>query len=231
MTGEVEEDNLFFACLDALLCLANGSCNGMARFRSRDDAFCLGKQATGFEGFQLVDVHRFHQSVLQELRNDDTGTVEAQTSGMDIGRSKLVSQGVHREQRSVTGFVGKVIMEFTTGELRARSRFGCDEACLAAFLDGVAHEREADTTEVGTATEATDNDVRIFASHLHLLFGFEADNRLVKGNVAQYRAEGIFTVRCGTGQFDSFRNGCTERTLMIRSLGQDVLTSTGGHGR
>ena len=53
----------------------------------------------------------------------------------------------------------------------------------------------------------------------------------MKSYVAQYRAEGIFTVRCSTCQFDSFRDGCTERTLMIRSLGQDVLAGTGGHGR
>ena len=64
VAGEVEEDDLLFAVFLAGLGLADGGSYGVARFRRGDDAFTLGEERTGIEGFQLLDVNGFHQLVL-----------------------------------------------------------------------------------------------------------------------------------------------------------------------
>ena len=50
----------------------------------------------------------------------------------------------------------------------------------------MAHERETDAAEVGAASETADDDVRIFTRHFHLFLGFQADDGLMQGDVAQY---------------------------------------------
>ena len=50
----------------------------------------------------------------------------------------------------------------------------------------MAHERETDAAEVGTAAETADDDVWIFTRHFHLFLGFQPDDGLVQGDVAQY---------------------------------------------
>ena len=62
-----------------------------------DDSFCLCEKAAGFERFELFDVRRFHIAVFQQLRYDDAGTVIAQTAGVDVGGSEIMSQGKHRQ--------------------------------------------------------------------------------------------------------------------------------------
>ena len=97
--------------------------------------------------------------------------------------------------RSIPGFITEVILELTTCQFRTRSRFGSNETSLFSFLYGVAHERERDTSEVGTTSETTDHDIRILACHFHLFFSFQSDNSLVESHVAKYGTERIFTVR------------------------------------
>ena len=99
---------------------------------------------------------------------------------MDCSWLEGVANGVHREERSESGLVTKVILELTAGELRAGRRLGCNEAGLLSFLDLVTHEWEGDATEVATSTEAGNHDVWILACHFHLLLCFEADNSLVE---------------------------------------------------
>ena len=55
------------------------------------------EKAAGFERFELFDVRRFHIAVFQQLRYDDAGTVIAQTAGVDVGGSEIMSQGKHRQ--------------------------------------------------------------------------------------------------------------------------------------
>ena len=94
----------------------------------------------------------------------------------------------------------------------------------------MAHEWECDTAEIGTAAKARDNRVGIFTGHFHLFLGFQPDDGLMQGDVAQYRPERVFAIRGRACQFDGFRDGRTQRTLIVRVLGQDVLARTGGHG-
>ena len=103
---------------------------------------------------------------------------------MDIGRREIMPQCKHRQQRGISGFVAKVILEFTTGQFRTRSRFGSNVSGLFSIQDSVAHKGETDSSKIGTTTKATDNHVGIFACHFHLLFGFQTDNRLMQCDMA-----------------------------------------------
>ena len=74
----------------------------------------------------------------------------------------------------------------------------------------MAHEGEGDTAEVGTTSEAADHDIRILASHLHLLLSLEADDGLMESYVIEHRAQGVFTVWSGRGELYSLRDGCSQ---------------------
>lgn len=174
VSGQVEQDDFFFPALLARLGFVDGGSDGMTGFRCRNDAFGLGEQAARVEGFQLLDVGGLHQSVFQELGDDDARAVVTQSACMDVGRSEVVSQGEHRQEGSVARFVSEVVLEMSARQFWARCRFGCDVTCLFPFLDAMAHERETDAAEVGTAAETADDDVRIFTGHFHLFLGFQA---------------------------------------------------------
>ena len=151
----------------------------------------------------------------------------AQTTSVDVRRLEVMTQRVHREQRGVTCLVAEVVAELTTGEFRTTVGLGCDELRVTLTTQVMTHEGEGDTTEVGTATEAADHDIGIFACHLHLLLSLQADDGLVKTYVIQYGAECVFTVRCGSCQFYCLRDGGAERTRVGWILRQNVLTGTG----
>ena len=119
MTGQIEEDGLLLTCLLALESLVDSGCDCMAGFRSRDDAFCLGEQDSGFEGVELLDVYSFHETVLHQLGHDDTGAMVPEASSMDCSRLEGVAEGVHREERSETGLVAEVIFKLTAGQFGA----------------------------------------------------------------------------------------------------------------
>ena len=82
MAGEVEEDDLFFASLLALVGLADGGGDGMGALWGRDDALGTGEEHTGLEGLKLWDIHTMHQTVLDELGDNHAGPMIAQTAGM-----------------------------------------------------------------------------------------------------------------------------------------------------
>ena len=93
------------------------------------------------------------------------------------------------------------------------------------------HEWESNTTEVRTTTETTDYDIWVFTCHLHLLLCLQSDDCLVQGYVTKYRTEGVLAVWGTHGEFDSLRDSCTERTLVVRVACQHILSSTGRHRR
>ena len=120
VSGQVEQDDFFFSALLARLGFVDGGSDGMAGFRCRNDAFGLGEQAARVEGFQLLDVGGLHQSVFQELGDDDTRAVVTQSARMDVGRSEVVSQGEHRQEGS--------------SPLRLRSRIGNVHASVSGTM-------------------------------------------------------------------------------------------------
>lgn len=64
--------------------------------------------------------------------------------------------------------------------LRTAVGLGSDKLGLLAIAQVVAHEWEGDTTEVRTSTKASNHDIRILASHLHLLLGLKTDDGLMQ---------------------------------------------------
>ena len=182
----------------------------MAAFWGWDDAFGLCEEESALEGVELLDVSGFHESVLEELADDDACSVVSESAGMDVGGHEVVAECVHREERCVACYVAEVVLEDSVGELRTAGWFGCYEACLLAFEDVVAHEGEGYASEVGAAAEASDDDVWVFACFLHLLFGFESDDCLVEGYVTEYGAEGVLAVGGVDGKFDGLGDGCAE---------------------
>src|SRR5574344_2399400 len=144
-----------------------------------------------------------HHLILDKLGNDGTGTVITQTAGMYVGRVEIVAQCVHRQQRSISGFITEVVFELTSCQFRTTLRFGSDKLSLFAIENVMTHERESNAAEVGTAPEAGDDHIRIFAGHLHLFFSLKTDDSLMKGDMTQNRTQCIFTVRCRGSQFDS----------------------------
>ena len=150
---------------------------------------------------------------------------------MDVGRGEVVAEGEHRQQRRVARLVAEVVTELSARQLRARRRLGGDKARFLPFEDIVAHERERDTPEIRPAAEAADHDVGILAGHLHLFLGLEADHRLVQRHMAQDRTQRIFAVRGAHRQLDRLGDGGTQRTLVVRMLGQYLAPRFGGHRR
>ena len=149
---------------------------------------------------------------------------------MDVGGCEVVSQCEHGQQGCVACFVAIVVAELSACQLGAGGGFGGDVACLSAVEDGVAHEGEGDAAEIGASAEAGDDHVGVFAGQGHLFFGFEADDGLVQGDVAQDGAEGVFAVGGGAGQFDGFGDGGAQRALVVGVGGEDVFAGAGGHG-
>ena len=138
---------------------------------------------------------------------------------MNIGRSKVMSQSKHRNQRCITSLISEVILELTASQLRTRSRFGSYNTNILAFFQFMTDKWEGNTGEVRTTTKATDHYIRIFSSHFHLLFSFQTNDCLMQHHMIHDTTQRIFAVRCTHCQLDCFGNSSTQATLIIRMIG------------
>ena len=203
----------------------------MAALRCGHDALGAREEKPCLERFELRYVHAVHHAVLDELRDDDSGTVVAQTARVYVGRLEVVSECEHWQQRSVASLVAVVVAELSACELGTARRLGCDVFCLASFEDGVAHEWEGDASEVASASEACYHHVGIFARHLHLFLRLKTYDGLMESHMVEHRAERILAVgRCG-GKLYGFGYGCSERAGVVRVACDDVLSGACRHGR
>ncbi|MPN51620.1 hypothetical protein SDC9_199268 [bioreactor metagenome] len=91
-----------------------------------------------------------------------------------------MSERVHRDKGGKPCFITEIVFKSFAGEFRARSRFCSNKPCLFVPFYNVAQERERNPREIGTSSKTTDNNIGIFTGHLHLFFGFQANNRLVQ---------------------------------------------------
>ena len=113
MPREVEEDRFGNAFLLRPFRFADRLCDGVSRFRSRDDTFRTGEENACGQSFRLRHGLGFDDLVFQQLAHDRTGSVIAQTSGVNVRRVEVVSQRIHREQRSEACHVAEVVLELT----------------------------------------------------------------------------------------------------------------------
>ena len=112
----------------------------------------------------------------------------AQASGVYIGRLKVVTQRVHRQQRRVTGLISEVVFELSTCQFRATLGLGSNKfRVLMAAIEHMPHKGEGYSTEVTATPEAGNYLVWVFTGHLHLPFCLQAYDGLVQRNVVQHR--------------------------------------------
>ena len=154
VTGEVEEDDLLLTSLLAFLSLPDGGCNGMTTLGGRDDALGAGEEHASLESLELWDVDTMHQTVLDQLADNHAGTMVAQSTGMNIARTEIMTEGVHRQQGSIACLVTEVVAELSTRQLRTAVGLGSDELRMALSAQVMTHEGEGDTTEVRAATDS-----------------------------------------------------------------------------
>ena len=121
-----------------------------------------------------------------------------------------MSEREHGQQRRIACLISKVILELAACQLRAGCRFRSDKTGLLSFQDIVTHEGEGDAAEVGTSAEATDHHIGILTCQLHLLLGFQTDDSLMQGDMAQDGTERVFAVGCHACQLDGFGDGSTQ---------------------
>ena len=183
MSRQTEQDNLFLTSFLCLHCLTNRSSNSMTTLWSRNNTLCAGKKHTSLKRLRLRNIHTIHISVLDQLRNNHTGTMITQTASMDIRRLEIMTQGVHWKQWCITSLITKVVFKLTTSQLRAAFRFCCNKFSILSILNLMTHEREGDSTKVTTTTKTSYHSIRILTSHSHLLFCLQTNDCLMKSHV------------------------------------------------
>ena len=133
-----------------------------------------------------------------------------QTTSMNVGRLEVMTQGEHRQQRSVASLIAEVIFELTPCQLRTALWLGCDKLSVLLSAQIMTHEWESQSAEIASATEAGNHLIGIFASHLHLLFCLQSDDRLMQSHMVEHRTQCVLTARSGSSQFDSLADSSTE---------------------
>ena len=147
---------------------------------------------------------------------------------MDIRWLERVTQRVHRHHWSHTCCIAIVILELTASELWTRGRLNSHYTGLLTLAQIATDKWEADTSEVGATAEATDNNIRLVARHLHLTNSLLADDGLVQQNVVHHTTQtvtGAVTVLQST--LHSLRNGNTQISRTIRICRQNIATALG----
>ena len=129
---------------------------------------------------------------------------------MDVRGLEVVAQGEHGQQRRIACLVAEVVAELTAGELRTAVGLGSNKFGVALAAQVVTHEGERNAAEVGTATEAADDNVGVFACHLHLLLSLETDNGLMESDVVEHGSEGVFAVGRSGCQLNGLADGGAE---------------------
>ena len=104
----------------------------MGRFGRRNDTFGAGEEYAGSHRVELSHRTGFDQLVLEQLADDRTSSVIAQTACMYVCRMEVVAQGVHRQQRRETGYIAEIVLECSTGQFGTGLRLDGYYAGLAA---------------------------------------------------------------------------------------------------
>src|SRR4030042_3489776 len=98
MTTEIEQYHFFFTFLFCFFCFNDYLSNGMACFRSRNDAFGFGKENTCLITFELMKRLRIDETQDSRLAYQSGHTMITQTAGMNGRWYKRMPQGMHGYQ-------------------------------------------------------------------------------------------------------------------------------------
>jgi hypothetical protein len=153
--------------------------------------------------------------------------VVPQSAGVNRRRHELVAQGVHLEQRCLRRSVTKIVAQLALGQGRAGGGFDGDDAAVFLLGDFLAYVWEDQPGEIAAAATTTEDHVRFFAGHFHLLDGFLTDDGLVEADVIEHAAQRILRVRVRDGVLDGFADGDAEAAGVVRVLGVQLAAIFG----
>ena len=135
--------------------------------------------------------------------------MEPQASGVNRCRDKIVSEAVHRQQRSHLGYIAVVIYKRCFGQGWAREWLGSDDLNVGT-VNLFVHEREGNSGEITSAAAAANYHIGVFYANFgQLLLGLQSDDGLVQHNVVQYRSQRVagFSAWVAHCFFNSFGDG------------------------
>src|SRR5215213_10968731 len=109
MPAEIEEDCPCLARLPGLHRLVDGDADGMRWLWRRNDPFRTAEEHRRLERRTLLDGRRLDEPLVEQHAHQRRGTVVSQTTGVDTGRDKGVSQGMHLHQRRELTGVAEIV--------------------------------------------------------------------------------------------------------------------------
>ena len=189
----------------------------------------MGEEHGRVEHVALEDRLALDNPLVEEVRQDGGDAVVAQAARVDARRLEHVAERIHRHQWREMAEVAEVVGVFAARQRRAGHGLDGDGAHLAALAQAVHEEGVGQAGDVGAAAAAADDDVGILVDLLHLLFGFEADDRLVQEHVVEHAAQSVAR-RLGVGQrvLDRLTDGATQAAERIGMRGEHFASCLGG---
>mmetsp|Transcript_2364 Transcript_2364/g.4445 ORF Transcript_2364/g.4445 Transcript_2364/m.4445 type:complete len:261 (-) Transcript_2364:709-1491(-) len=193
MATHVEKHNPSLPMCFCGYSLLHGTCNGMCGLWCWKDSLCLKEAVARIKSGLLLYGCRFQLTQMLQVGDQRCHRMVPKPSGMHSWRHEGAAQCIDLHQRCHLTSVTKVIRIDTLGQRWARCRLHSHKTCLFWGLTAklLTKEREGNSSEVGAATSATDNDVRIFTYKLHLIDGLEANDCLMHEHMAEHAPESI----------------------------------------
>ena len=106
--------------------------------------------------------------------------------------AEIMTQRVHRQQRSVAGRVTKIIHELTLRQLRTGCRFHRYRANVLPVHQVMTQKGEGNPCEVGATSQRSDHHIGEITCDLQLLFCLLTDDGLMHQHMVQYRSQRVF---------------------------------------
>mmetsp|Transcript_60702 Transcript_60702/g.172549 ORF Transcript_60702/g.172549 Transcript_60702/m.172549 type:complete len:260 (-) Transcript_60702:45-824(-) len=195
VAAEVEKDRL--SRVFWLPRLADCSSDRVVRLRCRQDALRPREQGAGLECLDLGHSLGLESSQLLEVRDKRGHGMIAEPTRVRRGRHESVPESMGLDKRRHLRGVPEVVGVTPLGERGAAGGLHGEHAevlgCL--FPELLPKEGEAQARKVRTSTSAADQDVRVLPGQLHLLNGFQANDRLVHEDMVQDGTQRVLVLR------------------------------------
>ena len=157
----------------------------MAGLRGREDALYPGEVGGSLKDLGLLHAGGLNEAVVVELADHRAHAVVPQAAGM-VGRGdEAGAQGIHLGQGADHAGVTEVIGKLAPGKAGAGGRLHGDDPVVGLAPEHLAHEGGDQTTHVGPAAGAADDDVRLDAILVHGGLGLQPDDALVEENLVE----------------------------------------------
>ncbi len=180
MPAKRGQDDFFFARCFAGHCLADGRGQRMGGLGCRHNALGFGKFKGAVEAFGVRNRDRLYEPPFVDVRDQWRHSVVSESASVYGFRNERRAEGVHFHQRCEACCVSKVIAVFALGECWARRRFNTTNDGIHFARHLLAQKWKGETTKVGAATSAPNQNIGRLADFSKLQKCFFADDRLVE---------------------------------------------------